>query len=85
MAFYEVEPFLQIDNNYVSGIYKENTFIIFFMAGIMFDCSPGRVVQVRVKMVKVEAQCLVASGKSFLPIPVFASFNGGSTVLGGVR
>ena len=73
MAFYEVEPFLQIDNNYVSGIYKENTFIILFMAGIMFDCSLGQVVQVRVKMVKVEAQCLVASGKSFLVIPVFAS------------
>ena len=33
MAFYEVEPFLQIDNNHVRDIYKENsvTFISIFM------------------------------------------------------
>ena len=72
MAFYEVEPFLQIDNNHVRDIYKENsvTFISIFMIKSSlieghFDCSPVRVGQATVKMLKVEPQCLVASGASY--------------------
>ena len=69
MAFYEVEPFLQIDNNHVSDIYKENsvTFISIFMAWIIFDW----------RSLWLQPRTSGASDSE--------DAEGGTTVLGGVR